>query len=1497
MDVSHSAPTSADQDAFYKTIDSIKVQGTKADDWVSVDMHYNNGNPPDQDLFTQQEYEGLKKKNPKLNLPELPDGPRSTASASSSGSSGSGNTSGKVTAITTASGGSAHEAAPVVKTQTEEEEGIWDSIKNWMTGAGDKVEAAANHPVEGGKGAAKGMWNMVPDMATMMAQGSAYQMAGEMEQNAAILSLFGMDEQAKAQQTMGQAVRDNASNINFDEYRLEMSNKAQEGGDLIATIAGFATGVGGVIKLGGRATVKGLGGGAAKVMRKEASEVEAVAKLDSTSGKVTTSDGGKITPNKTKETGVEKKKHTDADQKKDGVDDSVSTSASEPVDVASGNYLQNLPMIALPGTLPLNLSRDYRSRSTVGGMFGDKWMDEWSQCLELDKDQIRFINAEGMTLIYSAPAIRDNVYGLNIQRGEYHLQGSRSGVLTIFNRKTQQTLHFAQQRGQRRCLSAITDRSGNRVTFHYHHDQLSTVEHSDGYHLALSWQQQRVSTIDLITDGQCQRLVTCRYSEAGRLIECDTFQFTHLWHEYTAEGYMTRWYDTDQTDVHYQYDDEGRVIALREASGYYSDRFIYDTAARCTTYLDSEGGATRYWYDDNGLVTREVDPLGRERHTEWDVSNKLSETDALGRTTRYRYNPYGEVVQLTTPTGEVFRYVYDEQGLISRVTLPDGKRWYFAYTAEGKLHQLTDPQGRLQVYDYDEHGEMVRHLLPDGEAWHYRYDSRRQLHAITAPDGATSQLTQDCFGRLTSWQDALGQTTRFVQSTAHANVEGSLSERWLPDGGRQSVSYDSEKRVASSTDGEGKTTHYEYGPFDLLMAMTRPDGERLTFGYDTLCRLNQVTNAQGQTYRYTRDLAGQVVSETDFTGCTVQYEYDAAGRRIRARYPDNRLVCWHHSLRDDVLSQQVWQCGETQSTLEVATHYAYDPEGRRIRAENPDAVVEFAFDDAGQVVSERLNGREVSHSWDELRGTPQARTVGELGLTYTYGVQGRLTGLQLNGHQPLQLQYDVLGRETQRASPAGFVQASQYTPVGLLAGQMAGQKALPGSAVNRSWHYDQAYNVTGIEDRRWGKTRYYYNANDQIVHADFGGILPLQEQFSYDANLNLAVQGRLSRGSQAEWEQTAQQQQAGRVVQRGECEYHYDAAGRLSEKRTHPDGFRPQIWRYRWDGLNQLRELITPSGVRWRYGYDAFGRRIRKLKVLDGGQTPAAIPGARPKVAGYEYLWSGDQLIEEVPVYADGTVAYDQSIHWLYEPGGMTPVARHERGQLHYVVADALGTPRELLTEQGKVAWANRLSTWGQADVWPLAASNDDILSCNLRFAGQYADDESGLHYNRFRYYDNETGQYLTPDPIGLAGGVNPYGYVHNPVGYIDPLGLVAVDAPGYNVYGLFDPGVKEPYYVGITNDLDRRAIEHAGTGRLTPGASMQPLDRNVTYGQARGYEQYYIEEYKTKTGIIGKDISSTNRGNKYNSFDRSRTDARANAFKDAYNKKSVLKKYKGKCG
>ncbi|WP_275658235.1 RHS repeat domain-containing protein, partial [Photorhabdus bodei] len=160
-------------------------------------------------------------------------------------------------------------------------------------------------------------------------------------------------------------------------------------------------------------------------------------------------------------------------------------------------------------------------------------------------------------------------------------------------------------------------------------------------------------------------------------------------------------------------------------------------------------------------------------------------------------------------------------------------------------------------------------------------------------------------------------------------------------------------------------------------------------------------------------------------------------------------------------------------------------------------------------------------------------------------------------------------------------------------------------------------------------------------------------------------------------------------------------------------------------------------------------------------------------IIGYDYLWSGEQLIEETPVYADGTVGYEQSIHWLYEPGALTPSARFEKGQLYYVVSDHQGTVREILTEDGELIWAGRLLTWGEPECWPVLTVNDPRnLTCHLRFCGQYEDTESGLFYNRHRYYESDTGQYLSPDPLNLRGGVSPYSYVHNPANWIDPFGL-----------------------------------------------------------------------------------------------------------------------------
>jgi len=259
------------------------------------------------------------------------------------------------------------------------------------------------------------------------------------------------------------------------------------------------------------------------------------------------------------------------------------------------------------------------------------------------------------------------------------------------------------------------------------------------------------------------------------------------------------------------------------------------------------------------------------------------------------------------------------------------------------------------------------------------------------------------------------------------------------------------------------------------------------------------------------------------------------------------------------------------------------------------------------------------------------------------------------------------------------------------------------------------------------------------------------------------------------------EQKGGRVVKSGANTYRYDACGRLAEKIVHRDGFRPQRWQYRWNSDNRLTDLYTPNDEHWRYRYDAFGRRTRKQNYTRSNKAGTGYAHSEKHIVGEEYLWSGEQLLEAAPIYADGTVAFEHATRWTYAPGGITPLAQQQGDNLWYIVSDHLGTPRELLDESGQLAWSNSPNVWGLARLWQ--AANDEFASanvipinktkCPLRFPGQYYDEESGLHYNRHRYYDPETGQYLSPDPLGLGGGVRPQGYVDNPLSWVDPLGLV----------------------------------------------------------------------------------------------------------------------------
>jgi RHS repeat-associated protein len=203
--------------------------------------------------------------------------------------------------------------------------------------------------------------------------------------------------------------------------------------------------------------------------------------------------------------------------------------------------------------------------------------------------------------------------------------------------------------------------------------------------------------------------------------------------------------------------------------------------------------------------------------------------------------------------------------------------------------------------------------------------------------------------------------------------------------------------------------------------------------------------------------------------------------------------------------------------------------------------------------------------------------------------------------------------------------------------------------------------------------------------------------------------------------------------------YVHDADGQLVEEVL-PDGQRR---RYRWNGRGELVEVTRPDGKRVAFAYDAFGRRIRK--DFDGRST--------------RYVWDGDDPVHEL---ADGSPL----VTWEFEQGTFGLLAKIEGERRYSAVTDHLGTPKALFDAQGEMAWKAELDLYGMANV-QIAKT-----ACPWRWPGQYEDEETGLYYNRFRYYDPEAGRYISPDPLGLRGGIALYTHVPDPLIWIDPLGL-----------------------------------------------------------------------------------------------------------------------------
>jgi RHS repeat-associated protein len=756
--------------------------------------------------------------------------------------------------------------------------------------------------------------------------------------------------------------------------------------------------------------------------------------------------------------------------------------------------------------------------------------------------------------------------------------------------------------------------------------------------------------------------------------------------------------------------------------------------------IDAAGSATKLEYNALDLPIKLTDAMGGEWRREYDErGNLIASTDPLGNTTLYEVDPLGQVTAIIDALGKRKTLQWDEAGNLVAYTDCSGYSNHQAYDALGHLVSSTDALNQRADYAFDAAG---------------------QLRQVIQPDGAQHQYTWDGEGNLIRYVDPLKQTTFWKYNGAGAPL---LRE-----------------------DPLGHTLGFQYDRAGRLVTLINEVGAVTKFSYDVLDRLTDEVGFDGRHQRYAYNAVGDLThvieqGGSDFgPGKVTRFERDALGR----------MTLKHH-------------IGEAPDQA-ASSRFAYDALGRLTLARNAFSEVKFAYDPLGQLLAETQalsgpNGAKVfefKHQYDVLGNRTQTILPDGRKLNHLFYGSGHLHQVNLDGqvvsdferdplyrekrrsqgHLHSEFAYDAAGRlsaqQVLRTSPGGNPAfkptslASRPFPASGSAGDLNDVQGHLDALIERHYRYDPSGQLVQWLDRHRGLTRHRYDADGRITRSqigvlgDWGSIgaraggpdnansrpIAVDEKFHWDPASNpLPVETASPSRGQDHFVA------GNRLLVWQDARYVYDAHGNVIERLQGKRGSRAQTrTRLTWDAARQLIRAdisqgpdATASSQTFTYAYDALGRRIAKNDAF--GTT--------------HFAWNGDLMALE----ERGVVA---TTH-LYHPESFVPLAQIHNGSLHHLHTDHLGTPLEASNDAGDITWRVSYQTWGN-----LLTEDVTEIQQTLRFQGQYFDAETGLHYNRYRYYEPETGRFLSLDPIGLYGGPNGYQYAPNPIVWTDPLGL-----------------------------------------------------------------------------------------------------------------------------
>jgi len=828
------------------------------------------------------------------------------------------------------------------------------------------------------------------------------------------------------------------------------------------------------------------------------------------------------------------------------------------------------------------------------------------------------------------------------------------------------------------------------------------------------------------------------------------------------------------------YDAKGNLLTETDPLGN-TTTHTYDASGNRLTTADCLGNVTSYTYDPFGNKSSETDPLGNPTtYTYDDNGNRLTETTTrttdtgvVPMTTAYAYNSLGQLIQTVDPDGNVttteynsirkrsaqtdklgnsITYEYDGRGNLVRTTYPDGGEEASTYDANGNRISSTDKAGRTTTYQYDALNRLIRTTFPDGNSASNEYDAAGRLIATIDENGNRTEYLYDAAGRRTGVTDALGTVTISA-------YDGNGNQIGMADANGNTTQYEYDglgRRIRTIfADGTFRQDTYAGCGTQRKIAETDQAGNTTQFAYDALGRLIGVTDALGNVTAYSYDEVGNRISQTDSNGNTTLWSYDNFNRLVKRTLPLGMFETFTYDANGNKLSHTDFK-GDT-------TLFTYDVNNRLVNKTYPDSSeVSFAYAITGQPVTVTDSRGVTSHTYDLRDRLVEVENPDGTTISYTYDAVGNRTSVTVPSGITT-FTYDGLKRLASASDPDGGVTTYTYDAVGNRISVV-----YPNGAVTQ-YTYDSLNRLLNLTNRKSDSTLissyaytlgpagnrvrvventgrevdYTYDAIYRLVEEDITDPVLGNETISYTYD---PVGNRLSK-TDASGTTNYTYDANNRLLAEDGTTYTYDANGNTLSKTVGSD-----TTDFAYDYENRLLSVVTPTSV-IAYTYDFDG--IRVSSTVDIEVTSYLVDKSRDYAQVLEERDSIGALLVSY-VYGDDLISQKRGV------------------QTSYYLYDGMASTRQLIDETQTVTDTYVFDAFG------IELDRIGTTENNYLYTGEQYDPNVGFYYLRARYYDVQTGRFITEDP---APG-NPYDPVSlhkylygnaNPVMFIDPSGETSI--------------------------------------------------------------------------------------------------------------------------